>query len=68
MDLPTPKPKYRITVKPLTADNSERLLTFRVEEYKVVDGGFIEFYDSRTLKIKRIHASNVEIELDGGAE
>ncbi|MHA1689992.1 MAG: hypothetical protein ACTSU7_00010 [Candidatus Heimdallarchaeaceae archaeon] len=51
--------KLKIHVKTI----SGRILTFNnVEDYKVLEGGFIEFIDTYTGKTKVFHAANVEFE------
>jgi hypothetical protein len=50
--------RFRITV--LTLDNIK--LTFHVSKYTISDGDFVEFFDEKTQKIKRFHASRCEIE------
>jgi len=37
-------------------------LIFRISEYTITDGNFIEFTDERTGKVLSFHASNCEIE------
>ena len=58
--------KYKISVRAIQGT----ILTFIDDEYKVVDGGFLEFTDYKTNALKKFHASNCEIqtiELEGEA-
>lgn len=50
---------YRIAVLTLQDVN----LTFHVESYEIVEGGFVVFFDQKTQKEKRFHASRCEIEV-----
>lgn len=52
------KIKYKVFVKTLQGKS----LTFRIEEYEIIDGDFIRFTDLHTDKIKIFHTSNCEIE------
>jgi len=56
--------KYKIVVRTL----QERILTFTVSKYDMVDG-FVQFTDERTGQNKKFHGSNCEIsECDGGSQ
>lgn len=48
---------YKIVVRALQGD----ILTFNVENYTIVDGGFVSFLDRKTNQYKRFHSSNCEI-------
>lgn len=51
--------RYKISVKAIQGT----FLTFIVNDYKVLDGDFIEFTDLKTNILKRFHASNCEIQI-----
>lgn len=49
--------RYRISVLTLQGHS----LTFHVSKYEITDGDFVDFFDERTKKQKRFHASRCEI-------
>lgn len=52
------KSKYKINVRVLQG----RVLNFFVDDYSIVKGDFVEFYDKVTNKLKKFHSSNCEID------
>ena len=54
--------RYKIIVKTL----QDKVLTFTVSKYAIIEGDFVQFIDEYTGREKRFHSSRCEIILENG--
>lgn len=57
------KTRYTIFIRPVQGGTP---LVYHVDEYVIVEGGFLEFTDNKSKKRKRFHSSNCEININKG--